>query len=87
MKGEPFALIGVNILSHEPQALKAVMRKEKLNWRTFDGSNAILNDWNYPATPMYYLIDPTGTIRQKWSGYPGEDRIDFSVMRLVEELK
>lgn len=41
----------------------------------------------FPATPSFYLIDPTGTIRRKWVGHPGESSIDAAVEKLLREAE
>ncbi|MBL69092.1 MAG: hypothetical protein CMO74_11680 [Verrucomicrobiales bacterium] len=83
LKGKPFALIGVDVFRHEPKTLKAVMVKEKLNWRSFADSGEIVRQWNYPATPTFYVIDHQGIIRHKWVGHPGEKTIDLALKKLI----
>ena len=67
--------------------LKEVMDREKLNWRSFVIQETILEQWNNPGTPMYYVLDPRGVIRSKWFGYPGEKAIDTALERLIEEVE
>ena len=63
-------------------------QKEKINWRSFtDQSGSISEEWSYPATPTFYLLDAKGTIRKKWIGHPGEKTIDKALDRLLKELK
>ena len=83
LKGQPFALIGVDVFRHEPKTLKAVMVKEKLNWRSFADSGEIVRQWNFPATPTFYVIDHQGVIRHKWVGHPGEKTIDAALKKLI----
>jgi hypothetical protein len=83
LKDKPFALVGVNSWPHEPGELKKVMTKEKLNWRSFDGDDAINRQWNSLATPAFYIVDHTGTIRRKWVGKPGEKPIDAALEKLI----
>jgi hypothetical protein len=66
---KPFALIGVNGMAADPKKLKAVMEKEKLNWRTVADNGTISATWSARSTPAYYLLDPKGVIRHKWLGY------------------
>ena len=87
LRQKPFALIGVNIDRLEPEALKRVIGKEKLNWRSFADDRTISRQWNSPATPTFYLIDHVGTIRRKWVGSPGGKAIDREVEKLMEETK
>jgi peroxiredoxin len=85
MEKKPFALIGVNVVEHEPKELKEVMSKEKLNWRSL-ASRDISAKWN-AATPTYYLIDHRGVIRNKWVGSPGPKAIDTALEKLIQEAE
>jgi hypothetical protein len=87
LKDKRFALIGVNIVDHKPDDLKAVMQKENLNWRSFDDDGTINRKWNSPPTPAFYVLDPQGVIRHKWIGHPGEEVIDAAVEKLIEDLR
>jgi len=87
LEEKPFALIGVNTNNSEAKKLKGVMDREKLNWRSFVVHETILEQWNNPGTPMYYVIDHRGVIRSKWFGYPGEGAIDTAVERLIQEAE
>ena len=87
LKGRPFALIGVNQYHEKPETLKAVMTKEKLDWRSFAGRGEIARQWNNPGTPTYYLIDDAGVIRHKWVGSPGEQAMDSAIEKLVREVE
>lgn len=84
---KPFALIGVNVWNHNPAALKKVMTKEKLNWRSFADQGAITGQWNSPATPTFYVIDHMGAIRRKWVGSPGEKALDAALEKLIKEAE
>ena len=89
-KDEPFALIGVNTNGYDPAALKGVMEKESLPWRSFAdpgalGQGAIATRWNLSRLPTLYVIDSRGTIRHKWAGNPGEKTIDAALERLIRE--
>jgi hypothetical protein len=75
LAGKPFALLGVHGFDYPSAKLKAVMEKEKLNWRSLS-SRGIAVKWSARGTPTYYVIDPRGVIRYKWSGYPGAKAID-----------
>ena len=83
LKGKPFALIGVDVFRHEPKTLKAVMVKEKLNWRSFADTGEIVRHWNHPGTPTFYVINHQGVIRHKWVGHPGEKTIDSALEKLI----
>ena len=88
LRNKPFALVGVNVVRHEPPKLKEVMTKEKLNWRSFaDGEGEIVREWNFPATPTFYVIDHAGAIRFRWVGHPGERSIDAALEKLIREAE
>jgi hypothetical protein len=87
LEGRPFALIGVNIVRHDPGKLKEVIEREKLTWRSFDDPGSIARTWNISGTPTFYLIDAEGVIRHKWVGSPGEEALDAAVETLVREAE
>lgn len=74
-------------MNHDPESLKEVMLKEKLNWRSFANGDEIAEQWNSPPTPAFYVIDTKGTIRRKWVGPPGESAIDAALNTLIEEAE
>ncbi len=84
---KPFAVIGVNSWLHKPGELKTVMTQQKINWRTFDDVGEINRQWNFPATPAFYIIDHKGTIRRKWIGKPGEKTIDTTLEKLIKAVE
>jgi len=84
---KPFALIGVHGNDYEPKKLKAVMEKEKLNWRSFADRRVISLKWSARGTPTYYAIDHKGVIRYKWIGYPGAKAIDAGLEKLIKEAE
>ena len=71
-------------MPHDPGELKAVMVKEGMNWRSTADQGAIAAKWNSPGTPVYYVIDPKGTIRYKWVGNPGEKALDAALEKLIQ---
>lgn len=83
LAAKPFALLGVHGLDYPPKKLKAVMEKEKLNWRSVS-SRAVAAKWSARGTPTYYVIDTQGVIRFKWVGYPGAKTIDAALEKLVQ---
>lgn len=87
LKDKPFALIGVNIGGHDARALKRVVEKEKLTWRSFADSGDIAARWNLSATPTLYVIDAKGVIRRKWVGTPGAKAIDAALDELIKEAE
>ena len=86
LAGKPFALLGVHGLAYEPKKLKAVMEKEKLNWRSFADQRVISAKWAARSTPAYYIFDHKGVIRYKWLGYPGASAIDTALEKLLSSV-
>ena len=91
--GKPFAVIGVNISEPNSAALKKVVEKENLTWRSFSdpptsaGSGRIAKKWNLAGTPTIYLLDHKGVIRHKWLGGAREKVIDNAVEELIHEAE
>jgi len=79
-------MVGVNIIARDAAKLKAVVEKEKLNWRSAVSSDALNAQWNNPGTPSFYVIDHKGIIRHKWLGVPGEEAMDKALAKLIEEV-
>jgi hypothetical protein len=73
------------------------MDKQKLTWRSFaDPAGAIIDQWNLPGTPTFYVLDHLGVIRHKWigssSGYelgglPSAATIDAALDKLIESAE
>ncbi len=74
-------------MDYDPAKLKEVMEQENLNWRSFAARDGVVDRWNSPATPTYYIIDHTGTIRHKWVGNPGANAIDSVLDTMIEEVE
>ena len=87
IEARPFALIGVSTNPYEPGKLKEVMEREKMNWRSIADDGTVAEKWNQPGTPVYYLLDPRGTIRYKWVGYPGHKALDAALEKLIHEAE
>ena len=85
LEQKPFALIGVNVVGHEPKKLKEVMDKEQVTWRSIS-SRAVTSRWN-AGTPTYYVIDVKGVIRYKWVGSPGKNAIDMALEKLIHDME
>ncbi len=80
-------MVGINVAPHKPEALKEVMEKEDLNWRSFADDGSISRKWNSPPTPAFYILDHERVIRHKWIGHPGEHVNDAAVENLMQEVK
>ena len=93
LAGKPFAVIGVNISEANTRALKKVVEKENLTWRSFSDPRtgaelgSISKKWNLAGTPTIYLIDHKGVIRHKWLGGAPEKVIDNAVEELIQEVE
>ena len=72
---------------YETEKLKGVMVKEHLTWRSTSSDDTIVEQWNSPGTPAYYVFDPQGVIRYKWVGYPGEKALDGALEKLIKEAE
>jgi hypothetical protein len=87
MEGKPFVIIGVNSDASK-EALKKVLEKEKITWRSFwNGGSTdgpIAKDWNVQGWPTLYLIDHKGIIKKKWLGGPGEKALDEMIEKFVK---
>ena len=87
LENKPFALIGVNS-DKDREALKAVIEKEKISWRSFwnGGSTRgpISMAWNVRGWPTIYVLDHKGVIRYK--NVRGA-AMDEAVDALLEEMK
>jgi peroxiredoxin len=93
LAGKPFAVIGVNVSEPSTSALKKVVEKENLTWRSFSdpptnaGWGPIAKKWNLAGTPTIYLIDHQGVIRYKWLGGAREKVIDHAVEELIQKVE
>src|SRR5437899_11975719 len=82
LAGKPFAVIGVNISEPDTSALKKVVERENLTWRSFsdpptsEWRGAIAKKRNLSGPPTGYLTDHKGVIRHKWLGDPREKVTD-----------
>ena len=85
LEKKPFALLGVNVFHDDAKALREVMKKENLPWRSFAGRGDVARQWNSPATPTMYVIDHRGVIRHRWIGHPGREVIDAALKRRIDE--
>jgi hypothetical protein len=93
MQDKRFALIGVNINCHDPKALRAVMDKEQLTFRSFtdtadgEGLGVIGSAWNLFGTPTVFVLDHKGIIRYRQIGIPDKQAIDGMLKKLIREAE
>ena len=86
---KPFTILGVNS-DKDLVALKDVLEKEEITWRSFwngkDGTGGpISTAWNVRGWPTLYYIDHKGVIRAK--NLRNEKEIDEFLDQLVEEAE
>jgi thiol-disulfide isomerase/thioredoxin len=91
LKGEPFALVGVNS-DEDLEQLLPVMNAEQITWRSFwngpEGTTGpISTRWGISGWPTLFVIDAEGKIRHKFAGSPGDEKLDAAIDALVEEAK
>lgn len=84
---KPFAIVGVNS-DPDLEALKPVLEKEEITWRSFwngpDGTQGpISKAWNVRGWPTTYLIDAKGTIRFK---QPRGAALNRGIVELLAEI-
>ncbi len=88
LENRSFALVGVNSDDNR-EALKPVLEKEKITWRSFwNGEKGtggpISSAWKVRGWPTIYVLDGTGTIRARNVRGEAMDRV---VDRLLEEME
>lgn len=90
LEGKPFVLIGVNS-DKDRAALKKVLVKEKITWRSFWNGGSTLgriaSRWNVYAWPTLFVIDADGVVRHKHTGSPGEKILDEEIDALIVETE
>ena len=89
-KDAPFVILGVNS-DPDRAALKDVLAKEKITWRSFwNGEKGtkgpISKDWNVKGWPTLYVIDAKGVIRYKSLGAK-EKEIDKAIETALADAK
>ncbi len=91
LKDDPFALLGVNS-DKDLDALQPILKEENITWRSFwngpEGTaGPISKRWGISGWPTLYLIDAEGKIRHKFTGSPGDEKLDAFIDALVAEAK
>jgi hypothetical protein len=89
LENKPFVLLGVNSDS-DLNALKKVLVKEKITWRSFQNGSTdggIATRWAIEGWPTLFLIDAKGVIRHMHLGSPGDKVLDEEVEKLVKEAE
>jgi hypothetical protein len=87
LEGKPFVLLGVNS-DGDKDKLRTRMKEEQITWRSWwdggDTNGPIANQFNVHGWPTLYVLDHRGIIRHKWVGFPGEERFDSAVTKLID---
>src|SRR5258708_33238422 len=89
LEGKPFVLLGVNS-DESRKELKAVMKKEKITWRSFWNGGTmgpISREWGISGWPTLVIIDAKGVIRHKFVGSPEGSVLDELINELVKETE
>jgi len=89
MAKKPFVLVSVSA-DEDKEALVKFQEKEPMPWVHWwdnGGESPVLKKYRVRAFPTLYLIDHTGTIKQKWVGNPGNDKIDHAIEEAVKEAE
>jgi thiol-disulfide isomerase/thioredoxin len=88
LRGEPFALVGING-DVEPEQLRKALEEYEITWRSFKDKRAegkpIAAEWQVSGWPTLYLIDHQGIIRKRWVGSPAVKVLDREIDLLVKE--
>ena len=76
LKGQPFALIGVNS-DGDIDKLKEIIKEKNLTWRSFrndEGVDGKISEmWGIRGWPTVFIIDAEGVIR--WTGHGANDKM------------
>jgi len=86
---KPFVLVSVSA-DDEKDTLVKFLEKEPMPWIHWWDSgtdNPVLKKYRVRAFPTLYLIDHTGTIKQKWVGRPESDKLDKAIDEAVKEAE
>jgi thiol-disulfide isomerase/thioredoxin len=87
LKGQPFALLGVDC-EPDKDAARRAMARERMTWPNwYDGApgmGPIANRYHIRGYPSVFLLDARGVIRSRdtWS-----ERLEQAIYRLLEEMK
>ena len=88
LKDKPFALVGINGDPELTDEVKEIIKDTKITWRSFKDAQKdcppFSQTWEIEGWPTICLIDHKGIIKQKWTGSPGEDKMDKAIDELVK---
>ena len=83
LRGEPFALVGING-DEGQERLKQQVKDHGINWRSWpDGGpdGPISSRWNVIGWPTVFVLDREGVIRYK--GHRDEGKLDEAVNKAL----
>ena len=89
LKGEPFALVGVDT-DRDKDSYHKQIKEHKITWRnSWQGSTSgpLCEAFRVQAYPTVFLLDHEGVIREKWVGAPEGEVVDKAVDDLVAKAK
>ena len=78
-------MVGFCAFSSDADNLAEIMRQKNLPWRSFKPDREAFSNWNYPATPAFYILDREGTIRHQWFGFPGNKTMDRAIENFIAQ--
>ncbi len=88
LKGQPFALLGVDCEHDDKDTARGVMARERMTWPNwFDGApgtGPIAKRYHIRAYPRLFVLDAKGVIRIRTVGTAG---LDDAVDKLLAEMK
>jgi hypothetical protein len=85
LKGQPFALIGINS-DGDAETVKKILAENEITWRNaIDGSTEgpLATEWNVSGWPTIYVIDAKGVIRYR---NVRDEPMEDAVMALLAEV-
>jgi thiol-disulfide isomerase/thioredoxin len=86
LRGQPFALVGVNCDSNKKE-LQGELKRHDITWRSWwDGNGQISRRWQMEALPLIFLIDHKGVIRQRFNGLTRGEVLDAAIDKLLAEV-
>ncbi len=87
---KPFVLVGINSDSDRDR-IKERVKEEKTTWKSFwDGgstSGPIASAWNVEGWPTLFILDHEGVIHHKFLGFPGEQKFDGAIDKLLKKAE
>ena len=90
LEGKPFVLLGING-DTDREAIQKARKEKEVTWRSWwdggDSRGTIFEAWNVYWRPTLVILDHEGTIRHKFFEFPGEQKFDGAIDKLIEAAK